>query len=176
MKKILVIGGSNSIKSINKKLANYAANKIENVEKIKLELENLNLPIYSVDLHEEKGIHEEIINISKLIDKVDGIILSLAEHNSSYTTAFKNLFDWLSVENKYVWKHKPMLLLATSPGARGGLTVLESAIGRFPSMGANIIESMSFPSFNENFNNNQITNNDLEKELDKKIITFEKSL
>ena len=64
MKKILVIGGSNSKQSINKKLANYAADKIGETEKIKLELDNLNLPIYSVDLHEEKGIHEEIKQIS----------------------------------------------------------------------------------------------------------------
>lgn len=176
MKKILVIGGSNSKQSINKKLANYAADKIGETEKIKLELDNLNLPIYSVDLHEEKGIHEEIKQISKQIDDVDGIVLSLAEHNSSYSAAFKNLFDWLSVENKYVWKQKPMLLLATSPGARGGLTVLESALGRFPSMGANIIESMSFPSFHDNFKNDEIINKELEDVLSNKVQTFKSAL
>lgn len=176
MKKVLVIGGSNSKNSINKKLANYAANKIDNTEKIKIELEKLNLPIYGVDFHGDHGIPDEVISLSKQIDEADAIILSLAEHNSSYSTAFKNFFDWLSVENKYVWKHKPMLLLATSPGARGGLSVLESALGRFPSMGGNIIESMSFPSFDDNFKNNQIVNKELENQLDTKIKTFENSL
>jgi NAD(P)H-dependent FMN reductase len=58
-----------------------------------------------------------------------------------------------------------MLLMATSPGARGGATVLEVAKGRFPYMGGNIVADFSFPSFSENFSEGVITNEALNSEL-----------
>ena len=44
-----------------------------------------------------------------------------------------------------------MLLMSTSPGARGGASVLESAKELFPSSGAVIKATFSLPSFQQNF-------------------------
>jgi len=44
-----------------------------------------------------------------------------------------------------------MLLMATSPGGRGGASVLGAASTGFPFMGGNIIETFSLPSFHNNF-------------------------
>jgi hypothetical protein len=44
-----------------------------------------------------------------------------------------------------------MFLLATSPGARGGESVLEAALSRFPRHAAEIIEHFSLPNFEANF-------------------------
>ena len=41
--------------------------------------------------------------------------------------------------------------MATSPGARGGATVLEIAKNAFPRFGAIIKATFSLPSFNDNF-------------------------
>ena len=57
-----------------------------------------------------------------------------------------------------LWSDKPMLLMATSPGARGGATVLEIAKGRFPYMGGNIVADFSLPSFDDNFSGGKIAN------------------
>ena len=46
MKKIITLAGSNSKESINKKLANYAAKQIENIEIVSLDLNNFDLPLY----------------------------------------------------------------------------------------------------------------------------------
>jgi hypothetical protein len=54
-----------------------------------------------------------------------------------------------------------MLLMATSPGARGGATVLDIANGRFQFMGGNIVATFSLPSFNDNFSEGKISNKDL---------------
>ena len=54
-----------------------------------------------------------------------------------------------------------MLLLSTSNGARGGQSVMDIALSRFPYNGGNIIGSMTFPSFNQNFEDGQIVNKDL---------------
>ena len=49
-KKIIVFGASNSKQSINKQLAEYTAQQLTDVKKTVLELNNFELPIYSIDL------------------------------------------------------------------------------------------------------------------------------
>jgi hypothetical protein len=59
-----------------------------------------------------------------------------------------------------------MLLMATSPGPRGGLGVLELAIDRFPRHDANVVATFSLPSFLDNFDASiGITNEILKIEL-----------
>lgn len=176
MKNIVVIGGSNSKKSINKTLAVYAAEKLKDVMLTVVDLNEFDLPLYGIDLETEKGIHEEAKRLNGIMDWADGFVVSLAEHNGAYSVAFKNAFDWLSRVNNKVWRNKPMLLLATSPGARGGQTVLGIANSSFPHMGANIIDTMTFPSFYENFKENDIVNEELKQLLIDKISKFQKEL
>jgi chromate reductase, NAD(P)H dehydrogenase (quinone) len=79
------------------------------------------------------------------------IIISFAEYNGSYTAAFKNIFDWISRINNKTFQNKKMILMATSPGGRGGKTVLENALNRFPHHGADIVGNFHLPSFQQNF-------------------------
>jgi chromate reductase len=44
-----------------------------------------------------------------------------------------------------------MLLLSTSPGGRGGATVLEAAANTFPHLGGKVVATFSLPSFGDNF-------------------------
>ena len=66
-----------------------------------------------------------------------------------------------------------MLLMATSPGARGGKSVLDIAKSRFPYMGGNIIESFSLPSFGDNFKENKIIDSNLNDDLKLKVKALE---
>ena len=82
----------------------------------------------------------------EIIKITDGIILSLAEHNGAYSAVFKNfLIGCLELMVNY-GVEKPMLLMATSPGGRGGVSVLEIAKGRFPFHDGNIVAEF-FASF-----------------------------
>ena len=74
--------------------------------------------------------------------------------------------DWTSRYNNAVFQEKTMLLMATSPGARGGSSVLDIAKNRFPRNGANVVATFSLPSFNDNFSkDNGIINEDLKNQL-----------
>lgn len=176
MKKIVALGGSNSKKSINKILATYAAQKIENSETIVADLNDFDLPLYGIDSETENGIPEDATRLNELLEAADGLVISLAEHNGSYATAFKNAFDWLSRINQQVWKSKPMLLMATSPGSRGGVTVLQSAKMSFPHLGGNIVADFSLPSFYDNFSEKGIISEELNTDLNRKIELLEKAL
>mgnify|MGYP002381554657 CR=1 FL=1 len=151
MKKIIAFGGSSSKNSINKQLAVYAANLFENAEIEILDLNDYEMPLFSVDREKENGIHNLAHEFYAKIGAADLIVLSLAEHNGAYSTAFKNILDWTSRINNKTFQEKPMLLMATSPGARGGATVLDIASKRFPYQGAQVKATFSLPTFFENF-------------------------
>ncbi len=149
--KILAFGASNSQSSINKKLASYATSFFENAEVRLIDLNDFEMPLFSVDKENISGHLMEAHDFLEAIGHADLLILSMAEHNGSYTVAFKNLLDWASRINGKVFQDKPMLLLSTSTGARGAKSVLESAKTRFPFHAANIIDTFSLPEFNKNF-------------------------
>ena len=176
MKNVIAFAGSNSKNSINKQFAIYAANLVKDVNITILDLNDFELPLYGIDYEIEHGIPENVKKFLEIIKSTDGIVLSLAEHNGAYSTAFKNVYDWMSRIDGKLWNNKPMLLMATSPGGRGGANVLSIAKGTFPHMGANIIADFSLPSFNQNFSEDGLLDLDLKANLEEVIITFEKAI
>lgn len=176
MKKVLVFGGSNSPTSINRKFAVFAANQLENVELNILDLNDLEMPIYHSGREEKTGQPSEAQVFLDQIAEADGVLMSLAEHNASYSVAFKNILDWASRINGKVWQEKPLFVMATSPGGRGGLSVLQGALERFPRMGSNIIAHFSLPSFHQNLTENGIANEELKIKFHEQLSLFQKAL
>jgi NAD(P)H-dependent FMN reductase len=176
MKKIITLAGSNSKSSINKQLAEYTGSTLFNVEIIAIDLNDFEMPLYSIDIENEVGFSESAKRLNKLFESSDGFIVSLAEHNGAYSTAFKNVFDWLSRIEAKVWRDKPMILMSASPGGRGGQSVLEIASAKFPRMGANIVGSLLFPSFYDSFKNGEVVNEELKTNLKELVELFEKEI
>ncbi len=170
--KILAIAGSNSDTSINKLLVSYAASLIENAEVETVDMNEFEMPLYKHQLEVESGLPQQATDFASKIDAADILLVSLSEHNGTYSVAFKNVFDWTSrIKNRAVWNEKPMLLMATAPGGRGGLGVLEAATKRFPLHGGNIVDTFTLPFFNDNFNKEtgRISNQEKDNELKEKI-------
>lgn len=165
--KIIAFAGSNSSKSINKKLATYATSLFNNEEVEILDLNDYEMPLFSVDREKTIGQHELAIAFMAKLKTADMLVISLAENNGNYSSAFKNLFDWCSRIEKDVFQKKPTLLMATSPGGRGGKSVLEIAQTNLPRFGVEIKAVFSLPSFNDNFDveNNLISNPELDAQL-----------
>lgn len=176
MKNIIAFAGSNSKNSINKELATYTANQVNGVDVTVLDLNDFDLPIYGIDYEMEHGIPDNANKFLNAIKSSEGIVLSLAEHNGAYSAVFKNIFDWMSRIDGKLWSDKPMLLMATSPGGRGGATVLEIAEDKFSRMSANIISVFSLPSFGQNFSEGGITDKTLNEKLQSAISDFEKAI
>lgn len=116
-----------------------------------LDLNDFELPLFSQDKEAELG---QPALAQQFLDKLaasDAIIISFAEHNGSYSAAFKNLFDWCTRITRDVYHNKPMLLLATSPGPGGAKNVLATAINSMPHFAGEVKGSFSLPSFYDNF-------------------------
>jgi len=176
-KKILAFGASNSRNSINKKLATFAAKQLSDVETTILDLNDFEMPIYSIDREQESGVPDLAKQFKALIGEADGVIVSFAEHNGSFTAAYKNIYDWMSRLEGSVWQEKPMLLLATSPGGRGAQTVLQAAESAYRRGNKSIIASFSLPAFGQNFTEGQgITEGELQASFKEQLALFEAAL
>ncbi|SFN21556.1 NAD(P)H-dependent FMN reductase [Chryseobacterium oleae] len=174
--KILAFAGSTSSTSINRELVKFVLKDFQDEEINLIDLNDFTMPVFSVDL-EKKGFPAEAHNFLREIGGCDVIICSLAEHNRSYSSAFKNVFDWSSRINVKVFQNKPMLLMSTSPGGYGGGNVMNTAKTFFPQFAADIKDTFSLPKFYENFDlESGVINPDMLKELKDKIGNFKNAV
>lgn len=171
---IVAFGGSNSKHSINKRFASYAASRLSNAEITLLDLNDFEMPIYSIDREKESGFPELAVRFKERIEGADALVVSLAEHNSSYTAAYKNIYDWVSRIDRKVWAGKPMFLLGAAPGGRGAKSVLNIALGSFQRMNPEKVVSFSLPVFHENFTDDKgISDAALSAEFEEQLKKFE---
>jgi chromate reductase len=151
MKKIIAFGASSSKDSINKQLAAYAAGLFENASVEILDLNDYEMPIFSIDAEAATGIPALAADFYNKLGTADLLVISFAEHNGAYSAAFKNIFDWISRIHAATFQEKQTLIMAKN---------------RLPFQGANVKGSFSLPSFNDNFDsNNGITNKELNNQL-----------
>ena len=149
--KILTFGASNSKNSINKTLARFTATLVPGAEIEVLDLNDYDLPIFSEDLEKEIGQPAAAIRFFEKIGAADALIVSFAEHNGSYSAAYKNLFDWASRIDQKVFQDKPTVFLATSPGPGGADSVLASAKGSARFFGVDLKAAVSVANFYDVF-------------------------
>ncbi len=177
MTRILAIGASSSVKSINRTLAGYVAGLINESEVTFVDLNDFEMPIYSIDKEKEGGIPQQASAFKRLIEIHDGVVLSLAEHNGTYSSAFKNVLDWSSRLQGPLWANTPMFLLSTSPGKRGGATVMQLALNYLPYMKAQIVAHFSVPSFGLNYSEEHgLVNSEIYQDFEVQLKAFQKAL
>lgn len=172
--KIIALGASTSQQSINKVLATYAAHLVEGGLVEVLDLNDFELPLYSEDREKTMGQPAAATQFIDKLKEADAIIVSLAEHNGTYTAAFKNLLDWASRVSREVYQHKPVVFLATSPGPGGAASVLDVAVQSAPFFSANVKGSLSIPSFYDHFDasTQRLTNSHIHSQLEAVVHTL----
>ena len=149
--KILAFAATSSRNSINKQLVTYAASLLNNAEIEILDINDYEMPLFSEDREKELGQPDAAKRFFNKIGAADALLISFAEHNGSYTAAYKNLYDWTSRIDPKVYQGKPMVLLATSPGPGGASSVLATAKTSAPFFGGDVKADLSLASFFEIF-------------------------
>lgn len=182
--KLLAFAASNASQSINRQLVDYAVGlladgQIEGVPAGALEISSLDLndfemPIYSIDRQNADGIPQPAHDFYNLLGAADALLISFAEHNGSYTVAYKNVFDWASRIDMRVYHDKPIVMLSTSPGGGGGGFVLRTAGHLAGYFGNEVLASLAVPRFGENFDTEagRLTDPDLDVQLREALATL----
>lgn len=149
---ILALGASCSSTSINRRFAAYTSTLFDQAANVDvLDLNDFDLPLFNVDLEAAIACPEAIGRFLEKLQWADFIILSMSEHNGSFTAVFKNLLDWTSRVKRTMFDNKPVLLLSTSPGPRGGAGSLQAGQDLIERLGAKVIHRFSLPRFEKNF-------------------------
>ena len=181
--KILAFAATSSKESINKALVTHAGRVLQNdinsdAEVEVIDLNDFEMPIYSIDREKEDGIHALAQAFFEKITAADALLISYAEHNGSYTAAYKNIFDWASRIQMKVFQNKPMVIMSSSAGPNGGANVLKTAEQSAPYFGAQVKASFSVGSFYKNFNQElgQLSNAELSQTLTTALSTLNDSL
>jgi chromate reductase len=166
--KILAFAASSSSNSINKKLVTYAASLLNNAEIEILDINDYEMPLFSEDKEKELGQPDAAKRFFSKIGAADALLISFAEHNGSYTAAYKNLYDWTSRIEPKVYQGKPMVMLSTSPGSRGASSVLATAKTLAPFGGGDVKADLSLANFYDIFDTEaeRLTNADAQAALE----------
>ena len=178
MKKVLVFAGSNSSTSINQVLAKYASTLLESSEAHVIELKDYPAPVFSEDIEKSEGYPETLNALNEIFNAHDAFIIALPEYNSSITPVFKNTVDWISRIERPTFKDKPVLLLSTSNGQRGAISVLNYVESLMPRWGGKVTAAYSLPNFSDNVDKitGRMTNPEEVKKLSMLIKEFEETI
>ena len=176
MKKILAFAGSNSSTSINHQLVVATSNLIEFAHVDVVSLRDYNVHIFGVDIEAEEGSPEQMKKLMDLIKSYDGYIISTPEHNGIPPAFFLNILDWLSRIERRIFGEKPTFLLSTSTGPKAGISALQILENVIPRFGADVSGIYAFPSFNHNFQDASIKNEEELNKLKNQLLFFESKI
>lgn len=117
MKKIAVLLGSLSEKSINKALAK----SIERLAEGRLQFDYVDiasLPFYNNDI--EANPPGSVTRLKAQVEAADAVLIVMPEFNRSFPAVIKNALDWASRPYGHnSWQSKPLALAGASPGGTG---------------------------------------------------------
>jgi NAD(P)H-dependent FMN reductase len=129
--KILLFSASTRAASLNRRLIQRAyeiAVRLEHEASL-IDLNDFEMPFYNGDRESEDGLPDAAEALKTLIAGTDALVISTPEYNGSFPALLKNTLDWCSragdgLDGRAVFEGKKVIVMAASPGPRGGARVL----------------------------------------------------
>ncbi len=120
--RVLVLGASLSSKSLNNRLAAYAATLVaaKGASVDFAEMKDFDCPFYDQDIEIESGVPEGANRFCDRLRAADALLVASPEYNASIPAAIKNLIDWASRLRPQPFNGKQALLMSASPSMVGG--------------------------------------------------------
>jgi len=131
-KQVIAFAASNSRQSINRKLVTYAGGLLADAQVEVLDLNDFDLPLFSVDREAELGQPQPARAFLQKISDSDGITISFAEHNGAYSAAYKNVYDWVSRIKPKVYRTSPWYCCQPHPEVAAASRCWSWHRARFP--------------------------------------------
>jgi len=141
--KIIVIPGSSRAGSWNTKLAGTITKGLaeRGAEVTRISLGDYEMPLYSGDIEDAKGVPANAKKLGQLIASHHGVVIVSPEYNGSMSPLLKNAIDWLSRDLGDIkpYANRAFALASCSPGGLGGIRGLSHLRDTLVSIGAEVI-------------------------------------
>lgn len=127
--KILAFSGSSRSGSLNQMLLNIAIEgaREAGAEITKLQLSELQLPIYCGDLEDRQGLPDGALKFKTALAEHHAFLIATPEYNGGYTALLKNALDWASRPSNSdksgigCYADRPAAMVSASPGLLGAI-------------------------------------------------------
>jgi chromate reductase len=142
MATVLVFAGSTRQASLNRQLAQAGADAVRaaGAQATLIDLGDFPMPIYHGDLEAADGVPPKAVELGRLIQQHDGLLIASPENNASVSSLLKNTIDWLSRIREFSpLDGKTAALMAASPGAFGGVRGLYHLRAILNTLGVEVI-------------------------------------
>lgn len=116
--RFVVLGGSLRKDSLNRRLLDLAAARLESEGHgiVRFEGGALDMPLINLD----RPMPEAAASIAAALASANGAFIASPEYNLGIPAHLKNVVDWTSRAHPQPWKGLPVLLASATPGAFGG--------------------------------------------------------
>lgn len=125
--RILVFAGSGRKDSLNKRLAQLCAERIDALGGTAtfIDLADFPLPLYDGDLEAESGLPDNALALRERLSEHHGLLIASPEYNGFITPLLKNTIDWLTRPHEgqsglALFEGKYAAVVSASPGGLGG--------------------------------------------------------
>ncbi|MEM9218015.1 MAG: NAD(P)H-dependent oxidoreductase [Cyanobacteria bacterium P01_F01_bin.150] len=157
--KILAFAGSARRESFNKRLLAVGVNAahLAGAEVTVVDFADYPMPLFNEDEEARLGLPQTVVQFKGLLRRHQGLLLACPEYNGSITPLLKNALDWASRpdpgDTVSCFQGKVAALLATSPGALGGLRGLVHVRAILSHLGVMVIpQQKAIPRATQAFN------------------------
>ncbi len=151
MNSLLAFSGSGRSHSLNASLLEKAVDMARAAGAVveTIELRDLDLPLYDGDYEAANGLPASALSLKESMRNADGFLIASPEYNSFPTPLLLNALDWASrpapgdEQPMSAFRGKKAALLATSPGALGGMRSLWNLRTFLQNVGVTVCPTMA---------------------------------
>jgi chromate reductase len=116
-----LVGLSGSLRKASFSRATLAGLRNNLPENVRLEIRDLQLPLYNED-EDSPAAPDEVLSLRQAIAGSDGVVIVTPEYNHGMPGVLKNALDWASRPfGRSVLIDKPVLVISVSPAFTGGV-------------------------------------------------------
>lgn len=117
---IVTLCGSLRAGSLNRRLADSAAELAPDGMIVRPSPSLADIPLYNADLQNSDGFPPQVLALVDAIGAADGVLIVSPEYNYSVPGALKNAIDWISRHPSQPFAGKPVCLQSAAAGMLGG--------------------------------------------------------
>lgn len=120
---LITWSGSIRAESVNTQLLDRALGLMENHDGVTVDRVNLadfEMPLYNQDLQEAGDLPGVVTELGARISSANAVLIASPEYNGGYSPLFKNVIDWVTRIDMFLFANKYMGVMVTTPGGMGG--------------------------------------------------------